>query len=134
MKKMNKDMTRYTSMALLLLMLLNLLCIAGAGYIPFVKDKIAHVLHEYEHTQFVHKNNGKDHVHKEIATFEKSSKQKDAETKDICYKVKEYVINSSLIFNTDLNISTQCFKTLTVFKVLFYILIDSPPPRIMVIY
>jgi hypothetical protein len=97
--------------------------------LPVFLDIIAHTFQELEHTNTVHKHNGENHVHQEIAATEKDETNKNTNAPKIEVSVNPHLINK-LRYNfsiepslRDLNSALQTYFPST------HIIIDYPPPK-----
>ncbi len=97
--------------------------------LPVFLDIIAHTFQELEHTNTVHKHNGENHVHHEIAATEKENTNKNTPAHKIEVSVNPHLVcKLHYTFSVEKNLH-DLTSMLQAYHSSSYIFVDYPPPR-----
>ncbi len=97
--------------------------------LPIILNVIAHTFQELEHTSTVHKHNGENHVHQEIAAIEKEDTNKNIPTHKIEVSANPHLI-SKLRYDFSIELSLRDLNSaLYRYFPSTHIFIDYPPPK-----
>ncbi len=97
---------------------------------PFIQDFFAHAFQELEHTNTVHKHNGKSHVHQEIAAAgKKESADKSVPVSKTEKPVHPHLSSKYFYIFSFITVLNKPKSALEITLPSTILLVDYPPPK-----